>query len=244
MFLGSNRPGGSGGNDVHISTRTDPNNDFGWTTPVNLGAVVNSAFSELTGTYFEDPATGAGSLIFSSDRIAMNGMTFRFYQSTRNADGTFNAPVLIDELNGEGSHFGAAIRRDGLEIFFGSVRPGGLNIPAFDIWVSTRASTSAHWNPPVLAAGVNSLEEDRLPKLSPDGSILYFQSDRAGGFGNSPTFDLYSATRCSLYVVLPCNVNFGDDRQIDGISIFRPSMDDWRILKNSKGHNPAIRIEH
>lgn len=238
MLINSNRPGGFGMQDIYLSTRTNASNDFGWHTPVNLGAVINTTFAEIGANFFEDPATGAVSIIFSSDRVGIPGMNFHFYQSTQHSDGTFNAPVLINELNDEGAEFGTAIRQDGLEIFFGSSRPAGLNNPKFDIFVSTRASTSAPWNPPVLAAVINNAaEDDRQPKLSPDGAVLYFNSTRTGGFGG---FDLYSATRCSLYVVLPCSVSPSSNELTDDISVFRPSTDDWRILKSSNG---AIRLE-
>lgn len=235
MFFQSGR---SGNADIYMSMRTDPNNDFGWTAPVNLGPMVNSPSGENGPTYFEDPVTGVGTLIFSSDRVGIPGINFHFYQSVRNPDGTFNAATLINELNSEGAEFGAAIRRDGLEMFFGSSRPGGLAVPFFDIWVSTRASTSDPWGTPTLAAGVNSLQEDRLPKLSPDGSILYFQSSRTGGLGNPGVFDLYSATRCSLYSASPCEVNRNTDTDFDGdlrtdISVFRPADGTWWILNSS-----------
>src|SRR5204863_757267 len=149
MLLNSARAGGIGGPDLWISTRTDANNDFGWTAPVNLGATVNCPTTDNSGNFFEDPATGAVTLIFSSDRAGgLPGVKFDFFQSTRNADGTFNTPTPINELNGEGSHFGSAIRRDGLEMFIGSSRPAGLNNPKFDIFVSSRASTSAPWSTP------------------------------------------------------------------------------------------------
>jgi len=246
MFFTSNRLTGMGNNDIYLSTRTNPNNDLGWTAPVNLGTPINTQFSDRGATYFEDPATGINTLIFAREFDPTSQPFHDLYQSTRNADGSFNTPTLINELNTVGSEVRATYRSDGLEVFIHSARPGGLGAPppatpTFDIFVSTRASTASHWNSPVLVAGLNTTSTEGAPALSPDDSILYFHSNRPGGFGGN---DLYSATRCSLYVTSPCNVNFGDGRQIDGISIFRPSMDDWRILKNSKGHNPAIRIEH
>ena len=224
MFLQSMRPGGMGGNDLYISTRTDLNNDFGWTTPVNLGAVINTASAESSAFYFEDPTNGINTLIFASDR---NGADPHLFQSTRNANGTFNAPTPIIELNGATTaQLRPAIRRDGLEIFFGSVRLGGLNFPVFDIWVSTRASTTSPWNPPVLVSGINSLEDDRVPALSPDGSILYFDSTRAGGSGG---FDLYSATRVS--VNRTPTADFDGDGRTD-ISVFRPSDGTWYVTQS------------
>jgi Tol biopolymer transport system component len=242
MFLASDRPGGSGGGDIYILTRTDPNNDFGWSAPVNIGTVVNSTFNEIAPTYFEDPTTGAGTLIFSSNRVGNPMFDFHLYQSTRNANGTFNAPTPISELGTVGStgEFGAAVRRDGLEIFFASARAGGLNPPRFDIWRSTRASVSAPWNPPTLVPGINTVAEERLPSLSPDSSILYFHSNRAGGLGDN---DLYSATRCSLYAAnAPCNTNrstadFDGDGRTD-ISVFRPSDGTWWVLQS--GTNTAV----
>jgi hypothetical protein len=237
MLLNSARvAGGQGGADLWISTRTDANDDFGWTAPVNLGPVVNSSFLENSGNFFEDPLTGAMTLIFSSDRAGgIPGVKFDFFQSTRNTDGTFNPPTLISELNGEGSHFGSAIRRDGLEILIASSRPAGLNNPRWDIFVTTRATTAEPWGTPVLAAGINDFaEDDRLPKFSPDGAILYFSSSRAGGAGG---FDLYSATRCSVYAAdAPCSVNrapadFDGDGRAD-FSVYRPSEGNWYIMQS------------
>ena len=235
MFFTSNRLSGLGNNDIFLSTRSDPNNDFGWTAPVNLGAPINTQFSERGATYFEDPTTGAASLIFAREFDSTMPPFHDLYQSERNADGTFITPTLIDELNSIGSEIRATVRSDGLEVFIHTSRPGGLGppppgTPTFDTFVSTRDSVSSPWGPPALLAGLNTPLTEGSPGLSPDGSILYFHSNRPGGFGGN---DLYSATRCSLYSDAPCVINRTvSDFNADGItdlSIFRPSDGTWWV---------------
>lgn len=199
MFLFSNRPGGLGGNDIYFSTRTGAFNDFGWTAPINLGSPINTELDDGLAAYVEDEDFG-NSLIFSSNRNN-GGVDYDLFQSTRNANGTFNTPVAIDELNTPGAELRPAVRRDGLEIYFGAARFGGLGeLGTFDIWISKRASTFLPWNPPVLVPNINTTEDENNPSLSPDGSILYFTAYRNGGVTG---LDLYSATRCSLYSAAP-----------------------------------------
>lgn len=223
MFFGSNRPGGAGGIDLYVSTRTDPNNDFGWTAPVNLGAVINTAADEDGATYFEDTTTGNNFLIFTSNRTGGFG-DFDIYQAARNPDGTFNAPAFIPELSSTGRDTRTALRSDGLEIFITSNRAGGVGL--LDIWSSTRATTVSAWSPPINVGSLNSAANDGAPALSPDSNFIYFYSTRTGGTGDN---DLYSSARASINCSPTADF---DDAGHTAISAFRPSDGTRYILKS------------
>lgn len=223
MFFTSTRPGGFGSSDIYMTTRTNPNDDSGWTVPVNLGAVINTASGEIGASYFEDPTNGTAVLYFTSNRPGGLGGE-DIYQSTRNANGTYNTPTNVAALNSTTFDRSSAIRHDGLEIFFASERGGGLG--GRDIWVSTRASVSAPWNPPINVAAVNSPETDQNPSLSPDGSTIYLSSERPGGGGIG---ELYSVNRVS--VNRSATADFDGDGRTDHC-IFRPSEGTWHVLQS------------
>ncbi len=170
--------------------------DFGWEPPENLGCDVNSQFPDNGPTIFEDDATGITTLYFNSPRptdpTALGDVDI--YASTLRADGTFGPGVNVSKLNSPFRDTRVAIRRDGLEIFLSTNRPGGVGTE--DIWVATRATTLDPWSPPVpLGPVVNSPYVNSGPALSFDGTELYFYSNRPGGFGGN---DLYVTTRARL----------------------------------------------
>ena len=120
-------------------------------------------------------------------------------------DGTFGPAVLVTELSSPFDDQGPAIRRDGLEIFLGSNRPGsippppGLPSQVLDLWVATRARTSDPWSTPVnLGPVVNSAFTDAGPALSRDGTELYFQSAFRSGNVGGTMFDIWKSTRTKL----------------------------------------------
>src|SRR2546426_3456585 len=177
---------------LFVSRRQDKRDDFGWEPAENLGCVVNSPFADNGPTIFEDDATGITTLYFNSPRPGGRGVDI--YASTLQADGTFGPGVNVSELNSPFNDDRIAIRRDGLEIFVSTNRPGGVG--GQDIWVATRATTVDRWSPPVpLGQVVNSPYDDGSPALSFDGTELYFYSERPGGFGGR---DLYVSTRARL----------------------------------------------
>jgi hypothetical protein len=204
LYFASNRPGGSGDVDLYVSRRRDKGDDFGWEAPVNLGSGVNTAAGEHSSVArFEDDATGTTVLYFASSRPGGLG-DYDIYASTQLPDGTFGPAALVEELSTSSNERDPAIRRDGLEIFLASNRPGGYG--AADLWVATRASTADPWSTPVnLGAVVNSPPRppdqeqatDWGPSLSFDGTTLYFASAFRPG-NVSIMLDIWVTTRSKI----------------------------------------------
>lgn len=189
LFFFSDRPGGLGELDLWVSRRRDTRDDFGWEAPVNLGSGVNSAGSESQPVFFEDEGGGAV-LYFTANRGGND-----IFVSTLQGDESFGPAVPVAELNSPRRDRVQAIRRDGLELFIGSDRPGPVPEP-FDLWVATRASTRDPWSTPVkLGPVINSAAGEPSAALSFDGTTLYVVSDRPGGSGN---LDVWTSTRRKL----------------------------------------------
>jgi Tol biopolymer transport system component len=193
LLFVSDRPGGVGKQDLYVSRRHNKRDDFGWESPINLGVAVNSTENDYTPSLFEDEATGRVQLYFSSDRPGGAG-SVDIYTSDVTQDGEFEFAVLVLELSTPSIDERPNVRKDGLEMFFNSNRPGSLG--ATDLWVSTRASAADPWSPPVnLGSNVNTSSGEFRPSLSFDGTTLYFHSNRPGSFGS---VDIYVTTREKL----------------------------------------------
>jgi Tol biopolymer transport system component len=189
LFFHSNRPGGQGGRDIYMCRRVNPNDDFGWGPPVNLGPDVNTALEELNPEYLQSAEDGAGNLYFHRG----SGTDADIYSASVTRRGEPLEPAaLVSELSQPAATDASpTIRSDGREILFVSGRPGTLG--GNDIWVSTRRSVHDLWSTPVaLAAPPNTLGTEGQPDVSSDGRTLLFSSNQAGGFGG---MDIYISTR-------------------------------------------------
>ena len=190
LYFFSDRPGGLGGTDLYVSHRQDKHDDFGWETPVNLGSGVNTSANETVAVLFEGDA--AAPILYFTSNVAGSPDV---YASTLQDDATFGPAAPIAEVNSTRRDAVIAIRRDGLELFLASDRPGPAAAP-FDLFVATRANTSDAWSTPVnLGPVVNSAADDSRAALSFDGTTLYMESNRPGGLGDH---DLWVTTRTKL----------------------------------------------
>jgi hypothetical protein len=104
-------------------------------------------------------------------------------------NGTFVPERVVDELNSTGSDCYATVSGDGLEIFFETSRAGRSQI-----FTSRRATRMERWQPPTLVTELDlgGTTGSGDPRLSSDGTTLYFSADHPGGAGN---FDLWYARR-------------------------------------------------
>jgi Tol biopolymer transport system component len=104
----------------------------------------------------------------------------------------WSAPVNMGTtINSAAGEMNAALSPDELSVYFTSDRAGGLGFT--DIWVARRDCADCAWQTPQnLGAPFNSAGQDAGPRLSNDGHLLFFQTDR---FRAPGIFDIYVARR-------------------------------------------------
>jgi Tol biopolymer transport system component len=197
FYFVSARAGGCGGSDIYVTRLRDGS---GFEQPQNLGCTVNSAADEASPFPLPERASGPV-LYFSSTRPggfapdvpgALVGDVDLYVSESHG--GVFGPAELVPGANSAADDAQPNLRRDGLELFFSSTRPGTLGLA--DIYAATRAAATDVWSTPAnLGANVNSAAVEARPSLSWDGTTLYFGSTRTGGEGSS---DLYVTTREKL----------------------------------------------
>jgi len=199
MYSGTPRPSGLGGADIWMTTRASRSDP--WTTPVNVGAPINSTANEISPTISGDGLT----LVFASSRAGGSG-TYDLWMSTRaSVQDAWGPAVNLGPSVNSGSFDGeCGLSADGLAVFFCSGRSGGLS--TYDVWMSTRKRRNDPWGQAVnLGPLVNSTADDGAPGVSYDMRTLYFDSSRQGSFGS---YDLFAA------LIIPI-VDFNGDNKVD-----------------------------
>jgi len=178
LLFVSNKAGGCGGGDIYV---TREHFGLGWHEPVHLPCSVNSAGEEASPVIVQyDDFTVE--LYFSSTRpggftTAAPDTDADIYMTRLRSDGSFGAVLLVDGVNSASNDFRPMLRRDGLEMFFDSDRPGSRGL---DIWTATRGTATSPWAAPVSAEALNSDGAETRPFLSWDGSTIYFGTTREG----------------------------------------------------------------
>jgi Tol biopolymer transport system component len=181
---GSWRPDGLGHGDIWVSTR--PTTDDPWGEPENLGPVVNSLQA-----YWPDISADGLSLymVSHSGHRGGSGLCDIFVARRQTTSEPFGEPLnLGPNVNSSAGELSPAISADELALFFyrGVTGTG-------DMWMTTRRNIFDPFGPAIkLSAPVNTSDYiDASPHISVDGSILYFCSNRPGGYGG---YDLWQVS--------------------------------------------------
>ena len=176
LYFSSNRPGGSGSNDLWVSRRSAV--DAPWEAPVNLGPAINSPGNDGAPHLSRD----GHRLFFTSNRAGGLGDNdvWMSWRDDVHDDLAWEAPVNLGSgINGPGFEAGASLF--GRELYYTS--DGGADVP-LDIYVSLVAEDGT-FGPGVRVAELSSVGGDLRPSVSFNGLEIFLSSDRAGTTGGS-----------------------------------------------------------
>jgi Tol biopolymer transport system component len=186
LLFDSERPGGCGGKDLWMSTRSGTRRP--WGRPINLGLTVNSSHSDCSPWLSGDGRT----LYFSSDRPGGRGGQDLYCAAVRPPESPPDTVALLNGwrvgkpvnlgamVNSAGNDVTNCVSSDGRTLVFASDRPGGSGL--YDLWWCKKRTADQRWSRPVnLGAAVNHSRHDTSPALSIDGLALVLTSLRPGG---------------------------------------------------------------
>ena len=153
-------------------------------------------------------------LYFGSDRPGGYGDVDIWVASRATTNHPWEAPVNLGPfVNSSAEEATPSLSLDNLLLMIGG-DVSGPHIPGgygqADLWAAVRTSIVDPWGKPSnLGSAVNSPSFEYAPTVSPDGTMLYFASDRDGGIGD---LDIWQAP------IIPI-VDFNGDGIVDSLDM-------------------------
>ncbi|MCB9013875.1 MAG: PD40 domain-containing protein, partial [Bacteroidales bacterium] len=186
FFTACNRSDGMGKCDIYISE----NKEGKWTTPVNMGYPINTAFSEKHPSSSADGRT----LYFASDRPGSFG-GLDIWVSHKQANGFWSLPENLGEnINTHGDDQSPFIHPDNRSLYFSSA--GHMNMGKGDIFIS-RLDSNNVWSAAInLGYPINTWNNEVGLFINAAGEMAYYASDRIADRGlDIYEFPLYPEVR-------------------------------------------------
>lgn len=190
LYFASRRPldgqGAAKDWDIWYVNRVGKN----WSAPLNVGSPINTDADE-----FYPSVTEKGTLYFTATRPEGKGRE-DLYRSVWKGSSFGEPENLGDSINTGGYEFNAFIAPDERYLIFSSFgRADGQG--GGDLYISRRTESGTWTTARNLGPAVNSPALDYCPFVSPDGSYLFFTSERAPDF-NSATIRSYEEIQALL----------------------------------------------
>lgn len=166
--------------------------ELGTGQPVPSFGDAGQSVRNLNGTQSEeyDPTLTDDLLeiFFVSDRLGGVGNKDVWHAERRDRRDPFDRPTLVREASSASEEASVAVSGDGLTLWVGSRREGGLG--GVDIWRCTREARGDAWGQAEHVEALSSAADDLPRPPGQGGAVLPIASDREGSL-----FQTYFATR-------------------------------------------------
>jgi Tol biopolymer transport system component len=122
-------------------------------------------------------------------RVGSAAPTMGYYATRASATSPFGTVMTLQMTNSTSTEvFSPTTTADGLTMLFASSRTGTLG--GQDIWMATRSATTVNFGNITNVSAANSTGAEEDVYVVPDGSAIYFSSDR-----NSQIFSIFRAEK-------------------------------------------------
>ncbi|NNF34863.1 MAG: OmpA family protein [Saprospiraceae bacterium] len=187
IFTGCNRRDGFGSCDLYYSRK---NKYGGWSTPSNMGPVINSPAWESQPSLSADGTT----LYFASRRLGSIGNSDIWKSEWTREEGWSNPENIGGMINTTGSDETPFIHPDGKTLYFRS--DGRVGIGKFDLYMSRYDEDLGAWDIPVnLGYPINTRDNEGGLTVSLDGTTAFYSSDQGKDNVDIYQFELYPEVR-------------------------------------------------